>query len=82
MAQPAKKRRLLKILIALVVAYFIVMRLLPQGPGGWGMGGAPTVSVAEVVQRELRGWSEFSGRITAVDQAEVRPQVSGVIQEV
>ncbi len=83
MAQPAKKRRWLIILITLVLVYFVGSRLMPQGgPGGWGGGGAPAVSVAEVVQRNVREWHDFSGRITPVDQAEVRPRVSGVIQEI
>lgn len=83
MAQPRKKRRWLKILIALAVVYILATRLMPQGgPDGWGGGGAPPVSVAAVIERPVREWHDFSGRITAVDQAEVRPRVSGVIQQV
>lgn len=81
MAQPGKKRRWLTVLIVLA-AYMLVTRLMPQGGGGWGEGGAAPVSVAEVVERNIREWDDFSGRLTAVDQAEVRPRVSGVIQEV
>src|SRR5256885_8564373 len=40
------------------------------------------VTVAAVEPRSVRLWSEFSGRLTAVDSAEVRPQVSGRITEI
>jgi multidrug efflux system membrane fusion protein len=40
------------------------------------------VTVAAVEPRHVRLWSEFSGRLTAVDSAEVRPQVSGRITEI
>ena len=81
MAQRPKKRKWLIILLLLLVAYVAYKKLLPGGPGGWG-GGAPPVSVAQVLERPVREWHEYSGRITSVDQAEVRPRVSGVIQEV
>jgi len=84
MAQPRKKRRWLVIIIILAILYLLIARLLPQGgPGGWGMmGGAAPVSVAEVMQRSVRQWHDVSGRITAIDQADVRPRISGVIQQV
>ena len=44
-----------------------------------GMGGPATVDVAEVAQKKIQLWNEFEGRLTAVDQAEVRPRVSGPI---
>ncbi|MDE3016894.1 MAG: efflux RND transporter periplasmic adaptor subunit [Pseudomonadota bacterium] len=63
------------------IAYLIYSRLQPQG--GWGQQqGAPPVSVAQVIDRDVRIWREFSGRLVAVDQAEIRPQVSGVIEKV
>jgi RND family efflux transporter MFP subunit len=43
---------------------------------------APTVTVAPVEQRELVEWNEFTGRADAVESVEVRPRVSGHIQEV
>jgi multidrug efflux system membrane fusion protein len=48
-------------------------------------GGAPPpvpVSVAKVLERPVTEWAEFSGRIRAIDHVEVRPQVSGIIEEV
>jgi multidrug efflux system membrane fusion protein len=43
---------------------------------------AVPVSVATVEQRDTTLWSEFSGRLEAVDRVEVRPRVSGAIQAV
>jgi multidrug efflux system membrane fusion protein len=40
------------------------------------------VSVETVAPTETRVWSEFSGRLNAVDYAEIRPEVSGRITEV
>jgi len=40
------------------------------------------VSVRTVEPNDVTVWSEFSGRLTAVDYAEVRPEVSGRITEV
>jgi membrane fusion protein, multidrug efflux system len=40
---------------------------------------AVPVSVAAVEQRDTTIWSEFSGRLEAVERVEVRPRVSGAI---
>ena len=37
------------------------------------------VSVAVVARRDIATWSDFSGRLEAVDQVEVRPRVAGAI---
>jgi RND family efflux transporter MFP subunit len=42
----------------------------------------PTVTVATVEAREIVEWSEFTGRTAPVEYVEVRPRVSGHIQEV
>ena len=42
----------------------------------------PSVSVAPVLQRDLAEWDEFSGRLQAVDQVEIKPRVSGYIKRV
>lgn len=42
----------------------------------------PKVTVAGVEQKELVEWDEFTGRTEAVETVEVRPRVSGHIQEV
>jgi RND family efflux transporter MFP subunit len=40
------------------------------------------VSVAPVLQRDVAEWDEFSGRLEAVDQVQIRPRVSGYIKRV
>jgi RND family efflux transporter MFP subunit len=42
----------------------------------------PAVTVAEVPEREITEWDEFTGRLEAVDQVEIRPRVSGYIKRV
>jgi RND family efflux transporter MFP subunit len=42
----------------------------------------PAVTVATVREREVQEWDEFTGRIEATDNIEIRPRVSGYIQEV
>jgi len=42
----------------------------------------PTVTVAPVEQKSIVEWSEFTGRVQPVESVEVRPRVSGYIQEV
>jgi multidrug efflux system membrane fusion protein len=49
---------------------------IQQGPP------APAVTVAPVEQREIVEWDQFTGRIEPVESVEVRPRVSGYIQEV
>jgi membrane fusion protein, multidrug efflux system len=43
---------------------------------------APPVTVADVVHRPLRDWSEYTGRLEAVQSVEIRPRVSGYIDRV
>ncbi|KAA2284121.1 efflux RND transporter periplasmic adaptor subunit [Arenimonas fontis] len=49
---------------------------------GEGMPPPPEVSVATVEQREIRPWSEFTGRIEAVQTVQLRPRVSGYIERI
>jgi membrane fusion protein, multidrug efflux system len=61
--------------------------LLLGGCGGAG-GGAqsapppPQVSVATVIQKKVKDWDEFTGRLQAVETVEIRPRVSGYIDKV
>jgi multidrug efflux system membrane fusion protein len=41
-----------------------------------------SVTVQTLEPRKLRLWTQFSGRLHAVDYAEVRPQVSGTLTEI
>jgi len=53
------------------------------GAGGAMAGmGAPPVSVAEVVAKKTKIWRDFSGKLVAVDSAEIRSRVSGTIEKI
>src|SRR6266446_8855363 len=43
---------------------------------------APSVTVARVEQKEIVDWDEFTGRTEPVEAVDVRPRVSGYIQEI
>lgn len=43
---------------------------------------APQVSVAEVVRQSITDFAEFSGRIEAIERVELRPRVSGTVENV
>ncbi len=40
------------------------------------------VTVVEVQTKPIRLWTDFSGRLSAIDWVELRPQVSGTIKEI
>jgi multidrug efflux system membrane fusion protein len=40
------------------------------------------VTVAEVAERQITEWDEFTGRLEAVDQVEIHPRVTGYIKRV
>ena len=42
----------------------------------------PPVTVAPAIEREVTEWDDFTGQLEAVDMVEVRPRVSGHIQQV
>jgi RND family efflux transporter MFP subunit len=48
----------------------------PQGPP------PPQVSVAQVLEKRVKDWDEFTGRLQAVETVEIRPRVSGYIDKV
>lgn len=65
------------ILVIAGVAYYIYGR-----PKSEVKPTIPKVTVKTIEPQKVRIWSEFSGRLQAVDIAEIRPQVSGRITEV
>lgn len=55
--------------------------------GGGGPPGGPqmppaAVSVAEVVERSITDWDEFTGRVEAVNHVEIRPRVAGYLDAI
>jgi RND family efflux transporter MFP subunit len=52
-------------------------------PGGSAQSApAPEVSVAQVLEKRVKDWDEFTGRLQAVETVEIRPRVSGYIDKV
>lgn len=75
----------LSALAMLVVAGGVYYASLDNGPVAAPT--APTapavpVTVQTLAPQKIRVWSEFSGRLQAVDAAEIRPEVSGRITEI
>ncbi|MCI0745643.1 MAG: efflux RND transporter periplasmic adaptor subunit [Verrucomicrobia subdivision 3 bacterium] len=80
-----KQERVLRFVIALAVATLAVALFSGCKPAQATQQPAmqaPAVTVAPVEQREIVEWDEFTGRTEAVEAVEVRPRVSGHIQEV
>lgn len=87
MSRPAKKKLLLSVMaVALIAGGYAVVQFMnstnasAQMPGG-EMPPMP-VPVVTIEQKPLQLWKEFSGRLTAVDYVEIRPQVSGIIEKI
>ncbi len=75
-------KSVVKTIAVIVIGYYIYPYFFGYGGGHGQMGGAPPVSVAEVIERDVRQWNEFSGKLVAVDQVEIRPRVSGTIESI
>lgn len=74
-------RKLIVIVVIILIGWYAYGHLMPHG-GGMPQGGAAPVSVAEVIDRDVQLWHEFSGRLVAINEVEIRPQVSGTIEKV
>lgn len=73
------------LLLAATVAMLLVVPNDNAGaanPAQQGAAAATPVSTANVEQRDISLWDEFSGRLEAVERVEVRSRVAGAIQSV
>ncbi|HEV7716578.1 MAG TPA: efflux RND transporter periplasmic adaptor subunit, partial [Steroidobacteraceae bacterium] len=73
----------IRVLRALPVAIALLC-LCACGKSG-GAGGAPPppeVSVAKVVEKKVKDWDDFTGKLEAIETVEIRPRVSGYIDQV
>src|SRR5690606_29733624 len=88
---PSSLKRGKSVLIVLVGAALLLAVALHQLNGATANDGsadqammppAPHVEVMKIAGQEIRSWVEFSGRMAAVDIAEIKPLVGGTIQKV
>ena len=73
------------VITVVVVAAVLLLGVLTLGRSTNKPPVAPplqSVTVAEVPERAITEWDEFTGRLEAVDQVEIRPRVSGYIKRV
>ncbi|GAA4815505.1 secretion protein HlyD [Marinicella pacifica] len=78
---------LIVVILLIVVAWLLWPQSAPQngqgmaGPGGYGAQGPVPVETMQVQQKEIEMTMELPARVVAYRQSEVRPQVSGIIEE-
>jgi multidrug efflux system membrane fusion protein len=82
--QPVLGRRVvIAAALALIVTGGVYMARMPRASVGAAAAPPPmAVTVQTLTPRKVRVWSEFSGRLHAVDSAEIRPEVGGRITAV
>ena len=69
-------------LVTLVAAALAACQPSAQAPQGQDAQPAPQVSVAKVISERVTEWDEFTGRLEAPQTVDLRPRVSGYINEV
>jgi membrane fusion protein, multidrug efflux system len=67
---------------ALVMAATVLTLSACGGGGGEAQMPPTEVNVSKVVQKNVAQWDEFTGRIEAVQNVEIRPRVSGTLSGV
>ncbi|MBB5208105.1 efflux RND transporter periplasmic adaptor subunit [Chiayiivirga flava] len=82
MAQAGRRNIARTPLLAATVLAMSLAFLAGCTPEAAQMPPPPQVSVAEVVVRDVSQWDDFSGRIEAIQNVELRPRVSGYIESV
>ena len=68
--------------IAAVLAVFLLTHESGQASAGPAAAAPVPVIARTIAPRDVRIWSSFSGRMQAVDAAELRPEVTGRITEI
>jgi RND family efflux transporter MFP subunit len=73
-----------RVTFAWVIACTLVLSAGCGKPGGGAQSAPPPpqVSVAQVLEKRVKDWDEFTGRLQAVESVEIRPRVSGYIDRV
>jgi membrane fusion protein, multidrug efflux system len=75
-------RVFLAMALGTLLALPIIFGLGTSAKAAQGAPQAVPVGVATVMPHDVQLWTEFSGRLNAVDSAEIRPEVGGRITEV
>ena len=75
---------LLVLVVAGGIAYFVFRGgpTAEAGPAAPHPAGPPPVTVALVESRNIAETTEFTGRLGAIDDVEIRPRVSGYVEKV
>lgn len=82
-SKPRSRKRWLVVVIAVPLIAYLIWRVVYTPPQhGMDPTAAVPASVAEVISRNLTQWRDFSGRLEAVDRAEVRSRVTGTIDKI
>jgi RND family efflux transporter MFP subunit len=73
-----------RVTFAWVIVCALVLLAGCGKPGGGAQSAPPPpqVSVAQVLEKRVKDWDEFTGRLQAVESVEIRPRVSGYIDRV
>lgn len=81
---PSRNFRIWPIVAIVLLAGFgyLVFKRLHGTPAAMPPMSAVPVDVITVQSKTLRSWHDYSGRTRAVDQADIRPEVSGRITEI
>lgn len=81
----SKVKLVLTVAVVVVLIWALKGMFMSGGPQGGAddfSGGAMPVTVIEVAPEDVEIWQEFSGRLEAVQFAEIKPQVGGIITDV
>lgn len=80
MIRPARVATTGRLLLALVAAAAVTACAAPAAQETAAP--PPSVTAARVLSRDVTEWHEFTGRLEAVQQVDVRPRVSGLVAAV
>lgn len=70
------------VMLGITVGGSLVLGACGKPAGPQGAPPPPQVSVAQVLEKRVKDWDEFTGRLQAVETVEIRPRVSGYIDKV
>lgn len=76
------RKNLILATIALIAIFASSRLFVAHAEGPPGMPPPPPITMAVVLEKDVTEWSEFSGRIEAMDTVDVKPKVSGTIEKV